>query len=506
MKGLVFISSSEIVLRFFGSGAFDALEEEHDLTYIVLQSSDLLLQKDLQESVFKGRKVRWIPLYLERFRRWNEQFDISCMVYQDRSSSFAVRYQEQKRQDPQRFIELEKKARPGGYEKQREASESYMGINPDMLNLVMDLKPDFFVLPSALLDYITDDVLQLADALKVPTLMLVSGWDNLSSKGLIYHQPTMIGVWGEQSRDHAVSVQNASPDAVHVVGCPHYENFRSSEEMDRGELRKGFGLPVDGHVVLFAGTLRLFDETQLLKELDRAIETGLLPPMKILYRPHPWRDARRDEDDFFQYEWRHITMDAQIADTYKATKATNQNSTSDNFLFRMQHLPRLYRAVDALISPMSTVLLEGLLFGLPTMAVAFNDGKHSWSADKVSRMMHFKELYDVPGLIVCRDRNQFFPQLKQLIAKIGDVEFSSTLRKHTGFFVHQDDRSYGERVAALVEKMLAETTDKPNYQSAKVRPGKTLEGQHVLRKVWQQSAIGRQGSRVYHGIRRRVIT
>ena len=506
MKGLVFISSSEIVLRFLSSGAFDALEKEHELTYVVLQSSDLLLQKDLQESVFEGRRVRWIPLYLERFRRWNEQFDISCMLYKDRSPSFAVRYQEQKRQDPQRFIALEKKAALGGYERQREAAESYMGLNPDMLNLVRQLKPDFFVLPSALLDYITDDVLQVANALSVPTLMLVSGWDNLSSKGLIYHQPTMIGVWGEQSREHAIAVQNASPDAVHVVGCPHYENFRSTGEMDRGELRASFGLPADGHAVLFAGTLRLFDETQLLKELDAAIESGALPPMKILYRPHPWRDARREEDDFFQFEWRHIMMDPEIAETYKATKATNQNSTSDNFLFRMHHLPLLYRAVDALISPMSTVLLEGLLFGLPTMAVAFNDGKHSWSADKVSRMMHFKELYDVPGLIVCRDRDQFFPQLRQLITNIGDMKLSDTLRKHTGFFVHQDDRSYSERVVALVEKMLMETTSVPDYDSTRVRPGRTLEGQHALRKAWQQSAIGRQGSRVIHGIRRRVFT
>ena len=198
-------------------------------------------------------------------------------------------------------------------------------------------------------------------------------------------------------------------------------------------------------------------------------------------------------------------MDAQVVDTYRETKATNQNSTSDTFMFRLHHLPRLYQAVDALISPMSTVLLEALLFGLPTMAVAFNDGKHSWSADKVSRMMHFKELYEVPGLLVCREREQFFPQLREVVSKIGDADFGTRLRQSTNYFVYQNERPYSDRVVELVEKMLAEDDAPPLYDSVKARPGRSLERERVMREKWHASALRRTGLRVIHGIRRRVF-
>lgn len=503
MRGFIFIYGSEIVLRFLAGRAFQELEKVHDLTFVFVRSSDLVSEATINEDLIKG-KVEWVPLRHERFRRWNEQFDISYILHQDKSSSFAVRYQEQKRADPGRFMTLEKLARPGIYESQRERTENYMGLNPDIINLVLRDRPDFFVLPSALLDYVTDDVLQIAAKLRIPTLMLVSGWDNLSSKGLLYHQPTMMGVWGEQSRRHALTVQGTDLDRVHVIGAPHYESFRPGETIDRSAFRSSLGIPIEGHAVLFAGTLRLFDETQLLKEVDEAIEAGALPPMHIVYRPHPWRDARRQEEDFFAYKWRHVTMDPQIVETYKATKATNENSTSDTFMFRLQHLSQLYQSVDALISPMSTVLLEGLLFGLPTMAVAFNDGKHSWSADKVSRMMHFKELYEVPGLLVCRAREQFFPLVQKLLARIGDPGFAATLRQSTDYFVHQNERPYGDRVVKLVEKMLTESDQRPAYDTVNVKPGKTLERQRAIREAWQQSTLGRTSATLIHGIRRRI--
>jgi hypothetical protein len=134
---------------------------------------------------------------------------------------------------------------------------------------------------------------------------------------------------------------------------------------------------------------------------------------------------------------------------------------------------------------MSTVLLEGMLFGLPTMAVAFGDGKHSWSADKVSRMLHFKELYEVAELLVCRDRAEFFPLLRQLVSKIGDSAWSAALRQSTAYFVYQDEQSYADRVLSLVETMLSHVNQPPIYDSATVKPGKRF----VVRNWWLRSRI-----------------
>ena len=99
----------------------------------------------------------------------------------------------------------------------------------------------------------------------------VTGWDNLSSKGLLYHKPAMMGVWGEQNRTHGITIQDMPAERVHVVGAPHYEYFRNPPAVNVAESRKALGLPPEGLLILFAGTMRLFDETDFLKEIDAKI-------------------------------------------------------------------------------------------------------------------------------------------------------------------------------------------------------------------------------------------
>lgn len=489
MKGFVFIHDDEFFLRFVRTDAFTALEEHHDLTYVVLQSSEMCKQwgDDFTDVL---RKVERLPFYPERFNLWIELFDVSCIRYRDRSSSFEVRIQESNPGSTQRGERLRKLARPEVYDSYRRAVEQDMGLHPDILSLTLRERPDFFVLPSALLDHVTDDVLQIAEALSVPTLLLVAGWDNLSSKGLLYHHPTSVGVWGEQSKRHAVQIQGLDPERVHIVGAPHYEGFRIDPKTDRCALRTELGVPPEGKLILFAGTFRLFDETELLQKIDQAIDSGTLP-VHVLYRPHPWRAGRQSEGNFFDFAWRHVSIDPVMADTYRFGKENNTFITPNDFLLRLSHLSKVYQAVDAVISPMSTVLLEAMLYGLPIMAVAFGDGKHSWSADKVSRMCHFKELYDVPGIIVCRNRDDFFSQFEDLIASIGDKAFSERLRQSTQQFVYRDKRTYAMRVADLTERMLSNTGNRPVYDSVKVGPGKRYLVRGYMREIYGKLRLSR---------------
>jgi len=229
--------------------------------------------------------------------------------------------------------------------------------------------------------------------------------------------------------------------------------------------------------------------------MDHAIESGALPAMHVIYRPHPWRAKRQQEENFFHLPWSHVFMDPQMIDTYGETKEKGVTLGPESFLYRMEHLTQLYQTVDCVISPMSTVLLEALLFGLPTMAVAFGDRKHSWSADKVSRMLHFKELYEVPGIIVCRDRVDFFRDVCQLVSQIYNGALRTALRQSTNYFVYQDDRCYADRVASLVETMLSCIKSQPAYESVKVKPGKRFLLQSYLRRMRRHSIVFRASLR-----------
>lgn len=472
-KGIVFIPNQEIVLRFMASGAFEALEASHELVFAFLQIDGMPPENRLR-SYFSAVETRleWLPFYAGRQTRWKRLFDISCILYQDKSASFQVRNQERALEDPGRFTRLEALTKPDVFEKYIIDLRREMGLNPAILSIVKDEKPDFFLLPSAIYDNLTDDVLQIGEALAIPTLMLVAGWDNLSSKGLLHHFPTMMGVWGEQSMLHASDVQGFDPAHIRLAGAPHYENFRTTDAVDKRALRCSLGIPDEEQLVLFAGTFRLFDETQLLIDIETAIEAGELPPMHILYRPHPYRTTRRHEDSFFDYQWRHITMDSQMVQAYEITRQNDQPPLPANFMERINYQVQLYQAVDAVICPMSTVLLESMLFGLPIMAVAFGDGKHSWSADKVSRMMHFSELYEIPQVIVCRRRETFFAGVEKLLSHIGDEQVEQALLQGTQALVYRDGRPYAERVEALVDEMLSQSRP-PAYDKIDAKPGRS---------------------------------
>jgi len=467
MKGFVFVQGGEIALRFLKENAFRRLQERHDIIYVALKTGKPERDSGLDETLSEFKeKVVWTKYYPHRFKKWRELFNVSCIYYKDKSPSFDVRQQEKRSHQYERYRKL---AQKGVFEKYAKSVDKELGLNQDILELALKERPDFFLLPSALLDRLTDDVLQIAEALKIPTLLLVAGWDNLSSKGLLRCQPEMIGVWGEQTKQHAIDVQGIDTNRISIIGSPYYDNFKPPGDAEKKKARESLGFPSDQRpIVLFAGTLRYFDETQILLDMERAVENAESPPMHIIYRPHPLRRPRHSEDDFFKYEWRHVRMDPEMSLAYKASKR-NETIVPDNYLSRMDHLSKLYSAVDTIISPMSTVLLESLLFGIPIMVVAFNDGKHSWSADKHSRMLHFKELYDIPKVIVCRNRADYISNVNKLISNADDDEYRELLLERSRYFVFQDGRTYSDRVAEAVENMLDWAQESPRYDALSLR-------------------------------------
>jgi hypothetical protein len=475
MKGLVFVDDSELGMRFAVASAFVELSRRHSIQVVVVRTppgSDQVGARYAQD----GLKTIDIPQYEGRWLRWSELFDISCVRFRALSPSFDERAKSFET-NRKRYARLQRFAQPALYDARRARVEREMGFHPEMLRLVLREKPDFFVIPSVLLDQHTDDAMLVARAFRIPTAVLVSGWDNASSKGLLYHQPSVIGVWGEQSRKHVIDIQRVPAERVHVIGAPHYESFKQKVSEAPDALRTRWGLPSGVPILLFAGTFRPFDETALLMELDERIESGQLQPLHVLYRPHPWRQRRDGEKNFLDCRWRHATLDPSLRDSYQRRELTQASpSESANFMSRMTHLRELYALSSAVVTPMSSVLLESMIAGLPVLAIAFGDGRHAWSADRVSRMLHFRELYELDEVFVARERADFFPALERLLANVGDIAHSARLRQAAQFFHAQDAEPYAAKVARLVDQMVA-TEPPPRYDNTSVRAGKTYRAE-----------------------------
>ncbi|MEF2232211.1 MAG: hypothetical protein V3571_14860 [Pseudodesulfovibrio sp.] len=454
MRGCVFLQGADPVQRHLAHGAFGPLCAAHDVAFVALRSSENMTEALIRDHApHPVGEIAWVPHRPERMAAWIDLFNISCIRHRDRSPSFRVRHRESRQADPARYERYERLARPEAYHRHVVETERKLGLHPELVTTLEALKPEFIVLPSLLLDSGTDDLLQAADALDVPVLLLQTGWDNLCSKGLLLRLPTLMGVWGSQSLDHAVRVQNMPRERIRIVGAPHFDAFRRCREARDAGLAERLGLEPGIPSMLFAGTLRYFDETTLLREMDERIERRELPAMRVVYRPHPWRLRREHEESFLDHSWRHVVMDPEREDSYRATKEKNTTITSRHRTFSMHYLASLYSVLDAVVSPMSSVLLESMAAGLPIMATAFGDGVHSWSADTVSRMMHFEDWFNLEETLACRDREEFFDHLPRLLSMAGEPGMAGRLRAAMQPLVMTGDDTYGDRVLRCVAEL-----------------------------------------------------
>ncbi len=469
MRGIVFLSS-QMVLRFLKSGAFDDLDQQHDLIYALLketqenpqQYQEMGLGPFLAE---RADRVVWLFNDVTRFPVWRELFDISAFLHEDISSSFALKNRRLRYQSPDRARELDRLAHSQDYATLRLAREAQLGYHPEIVGVLRRFRPDYAVLPSGGIDFMADDVLQACEAFGVPVFMPIANWDNLTSKGILFRRPAMMGVWGEQTREHAIRVQKMPPEDVRVIGAPQYPHDLSDPPFDPVAYRAILGLPPEGRILLFTGALRAFDETEVLQTIERAIDDGTLPAdWHVLYRPHPWRQKRQHEANFFDQTWQHVTLDPGVAQGYRLSKGMAQQKGL--FMFEMDHLFKVYRLVDAQISVMSTVLIEGMMYGLPTMGLAYNDGKNLSSMEEFSDPEHFKELFDLDEIILCEEKAQFMACLQRMLARVGDPGHPDTLREASRFFIYQTPaQTYGQRLTAAVQAMLDRPREAPNFEA-----------------------------------------
>ena len=445
---LVFLPNTNELQRFVWSGAFDELAKEHQLHY-VLPSADAEKMRAAAD-VFHAQNTSTLTVSPERFAVWQEVFKTATINYGDLSPSFAIRAGIPMRTGRLKAMTPEERqAYDAEYDAKVEALVDGLEPLPEILDLFKRLDPLFCIVPTSLLDTFCNDVVWACEAESIACVVLQSGWDNISSKGILFRRTPYLGCWGPQSGDHAKKIQRLSRALTKDLGAPHYEFLKRASEADVRVLRTELGIDPEERMLLFGGSFRQFDETSFLQRLEAIIESGRFGSTRVVYRPHPWRAARKHEEDFFEQRWNHIVFDPDMSDRYKRERIEGGYIKRNVPMFDMVYLSQLISAADAVISPMSTLLLEALILEKPTMAVAFGDGKHAHDPSVTSQMTHFGEVLTSNAIVCARDPDRLEKDLKYLLGDVREEKRAAARQKILPFVVTREPGTYAERLATF---------------------------------------------------------
>lgn len=415
---LVFLPNTNEVQRFVVTGAFTGLAATRQLHYVLPAEEADAIRQAVPAITAENSTTLAVPP--ERFEKWTEIFQAACVHYAHLSPSFAIRAGlEVNPAWRDEWAALTPETREALHDAFDTSVASMLAGTeplPAILDLLARYTPVYCIVPTSLLDLFCNEVVRACETAEVPCVLLQSGWDNMSSKGRVYGRKPFLGCWGPQSRSHAVTLQRIPRKRIALLGAAQYEFLAPAPAAEVQTLRESLGVIGDERLILFGGSFRQFDETTALRGLEQAIADGRLPRARVVYRPHPWRASRRHEQSFFDFEWSHVVFDPAMRERYLREQAEPGYLKRRGPMFDMAYLSALLSAADAVISPMSTLLIESLILDKPTLAIAYSDGKHRYTPDVTAQTTHVAELRDSPALRWCHEADRMIDETADLLS------------------------------------------------------------------------------------------
>ncbi len=310
-----------------------------------------------------------------------------------------------------------------------------LGLTKDqtLSKIISDIKPDLILMPSSGYEGLTFELIRIGHQQKIPTCLLIDNWDNLISKTIFTIKPDYVSVWGDQSVKFARDIHGIQENKIFVLGTPRFIPYFKPAKTEP---------PYPFKYVVFAGNAIPFDELTTLKKLDEIISQ--LPEDKkitIIYRPHPWHQKRKTPDVFFDYDYKHVRLDSQAREYYK-------REFGYKFAPDPEYYPKLLANMEFMICPLSTMLIEGLLFNKKVFVLTYDDGIHLTSPKNAFYYYeHFEGIKYLSNVTIIDE----FEKLDQIFRPTNKTPGQT---RDLSYYITPETKQYPTKLKELVQKIL----------------------------------------------------
>ncbi len=274
------------------------------------------------------------------------------------------------------------------------------------------------------------DYLNSAKKLKIPTVVPVLSWDNLTTKGLMHHSPTITLTWNKIHSQEAFRIHNINESKVIITGSPFFDKWfdKSLKESNKKDFFIQAKLDFNKPYVLYLGSSKTVSQTEskIVLNLFEKLKNNNI---QLLIRPHA--------ANFSQFDDLKNTIPL-----YPKEGGLPDNDISKQIFFNSMKFS------IATVGINNSAMIDSLVNLTPCITII--DENHHKSQSNAPHFQHLKSyglIYEVKNSSECTDL------IKQLIEK-GESDNNQQQKKQ---FIKDFIRPYGfEKSAGYISARLIE--------------------------------------------------
>ena len=457
LKIFVFLDNEILIRNFVFGHSFDDLVRRNNVVFVFPAPTWRRIQID-PATLDLGTRFVQVEIPSKRLELWNLLFRVDQIRIRLDKAYAARRRVYVSMMGWKATLQFTIYGLPGVFSLFKRAIKHKLAANPcsALSSLIEREKPDLMLHPSTFDGYFINDVIGEGKRSGVPTVLVMNSWDNPSLKCSMSGQADFTVVWGEQTARHAEKFMHIPRAKTHILGAAQFDIFKAPPRLSRDGFCREHGIDPLRTVVMYAGSSRQTDEYEHLRLLDDAIERGIIGPATVVYRPHPWGRCGMKGERIADHPWRHVVVENSMRDYVDGVAKGKAGGFLDNADYPRTH--DVLSSIDALISPLSTIILEAILHGKPTLCfLPLEEGQVAISCRL--GLDHFVELFRSQTMVVCNSMHKLVDGVRILIDRSKDPSFAALAEKEAAFFVKQPDEPYSVALANFIEDVCKSSAD-----------------------------------------------
>lgn len=314
-------------------------------------------------------------------------------------------------------------------------------IEKNFNNIFSKYKPDLVIYPTHSKEPEVIKIKKLSDFHKFKTFYIIDNWDNLSTGTYYKYKPDFIGVWGKQTKMHAVKIHNFTKKNVFLIGNCRFDNYF--------RLKKENFVKNNKNYILFVAAKIRVDEIYYLKLLNRVLTENkkIFKNTKIVYRLHP-------QDKNLEILKNLRNLENVLID--KTVFSDNQIPYFKNDLniLKKNYIPLLINA-KFIVGCISSVIIEGLIFNKSYLAIAFKKKNDEFYNPQwwFKNFIHLSGIENVNNVKLSFNEKQYEKMFVQMFKNSKLKKNYSKTKRQLDYFYHKDKLPYDKKILECVEKI-----------------------------------------------------